>query len=386
MSPIQSYLHHLNRRRFFRGAGLSIGSLALSSMMADREAAADDVTAVHPPLSGLPHFAPRAKRLIYLHMNGAPSQLDLFDHKPGLKEHYDKELPDSVRGGQRITTMTSGQARFPVAPSIFSFKPCGESGILMSDLVPHMHEIADDITMIKSVHTQAINHDPACTFVMTGSEVPGKPSLGSWLSYGLGSESNDLPAFVVFTPTFPKASQAQALFTRMWSSGFLPSSFDGVALRGAGDPVLYIKNPPGVTGKDRRLMLDTLNQLNQQTFDRFGDPETQSRISQYEMAFRMQSSVPELTDLRGESKETLEMYGPNVNTDGHLRVQRHPGPTTGRTRRALCPDTAPRMGPTQQPAKIDQGSMRRRRPTDRRTGEGSQTARAIGRHAGCLWR
>jgi hypothetical protein len=316
MNRLDELFRNLTRRQFFHGAGLGIGSLALSSLLADETNGSDSRIQVHPPLPELPHFAPRAKRLIYLHMNGAPSQLDLFDYKPGLKEHFDKELPDSVRNGQRITTMTSGQARFPVAPSIFKFTPCGQSGIMMSDLIPHMHSIADDITMIKSVHTEAINHDPACTFVMTGSEVPGKPSLGSWLSYGLGSESNDLPAFVVFTPTFPQASQAQALFTRMWSSGFLPSSFDGVALRGAGDPVLYIQNPPGVTGDDRRQMLDALNRLNQQTFERLGDPETQSRISQYEMAFRMQTSVPELTDLSSESKETLEMYGPNVETKG----------------------------------------------------------------------
>ena len=269
-----------------------------------------------PPLSGFPHFAPKAKRLIYLHMNGAPSQLDLFDHKPQLQEYFDKDLPDSIRNNQRITGMTSGQARFPVAPSKFAFKACCKSGIMMSELVPHMHEIADDIAMIKTVHTDAINHDPACTFVMTGSEVPGKPSLGSWLSYGLGSESNDLPSFVVFTPSFPKASQAQALFTRMWSSGFLASKFDGVALRGQGDPVLYVKNPPGVTSGDRRTMLDALSRLNQKNFERFGDPETQTRISQYEMAFRMQSSVPELTDLTGESKATLDMYGPEVEKPG----------------------------------------------------------------------
>lgn len=271
---------------------------------------------VMPPLSGFPHFAPKAKRLIYLHMNGAPSQLDLFDHKPQLQDYFDKDLPDSIRNNQRITGMTSGQARFPVAPSKFAFKACGKSGIMMSELVPHMHEIADDIAMIKTVHTDAINHDPACTFVMTGSEVPGKPSLGSWLSYGLGSESNDLPSFVVFTPTFPKASQAQALFTRMWSSGFLASKFDGVALRGQGDPVLYVKNPPGVTSGDRRTMLDALGRLNQKNFERYGDPETQTRISQYEMAFRMQSSVPELTDLTGESRATLDMYGPEVEKPG----------------------------------------------------------------------
>ncbi len=315
MHPALQYQQLANRRQFFRGAGLKLGTLAIAGMI-DSDASAADPQQVHQPLPGLPHFVPRAKRLIYLHANGAPSQLDLFDHKPGLQEHFDKELPDSVRNNQRITTMTSGQARFPVAPSKFKFKPCGKSGILMSELVPHMQGIADDIAMIKTVHTEAINHDPACTFVMTGSEVPGKPSLGSWLSYGLGSESNDLPAFVVFTPTFPAGSQAQALFTRMWSSGFLPTSFDGVALRGTGDPVLYIQNPPGVSSTDRRTMLDALNQLNQQNYQRFGDPETQTRIAQYEMAFRMQTSVPELTDLSSETKETLEMYGPNVEKKG----------------------------------------------------------------------
>ena len=319
MHPFLEYQQSLTRRQFFHGAGLNAGALALAGLTGTQRTAAgprSNPAQVHPPLPGFPHFPPKATRLIYLHMNGAPSQLDLFDDKPGLQEHFDKELPDSVRNNQRITTMTSGQARFPVAPSMFEFKQCGESGTLMSELVPHMHEIADDVAMIKTVHTDAINHDPACTFVMTGSEVPGKPSLGSWLSYGLGSESNDLPAFVVFTPTFPKESQAQALFTRMWSSGFLPSKFDGVSLRGTGDPVLYVQNPPGVTRDDRRAMLDSLGQLNERNFDRFGDPETLTRIAQYEMAFRMQASVPELTDLSGESKETLEMYGPNVETPG----------------------------------------------------------------------
>ena len=279
-------------------------------------AGSDGSKLMHPPLPGFPHFASKAKRLIYLHMNGAPSQLDLFDYKPGLKDYFDKELPDSVRNGQRITTMTSGQKRFPVAPSMFKFRQYGSGGIWMSELVPHMHDIADEITMIKSVNTEAINHDPACTFVMTGSEVSGKPSLGSWLSYGLGCESNDLPAFVVFTPRFPSSGNAQALFTRMWSSGFLPGKYDGVALRGTGDPVLYVKNPPGVAPGDRRRMLDALNQLNQENYERLGDPETLTRIAQYEMAFRMQSSVPELTDLSSESKATLEMYGPDVQKMG----------------------------------------------------------------------
>lgn len=317
MNPALEFHNHMTRRRFFEGAGLKVGGLALSSLLGDRlKATAATSGMIQAPLPGIPHFAPKAKRLIYLHMNGAPSQLDLFDYKPQLQQHFDKDLPDSVRNNQRITGMTSGQARFPVAPSKFAFQACGESGIMMSELVPHMHSIADDIAMIKTVHTDAINHDPACTFVMTGSEVPGKPSLGSWISYGLGSESNDLPAFVVFTPTFPKESQAQALFTRMWSSGFLPSRYDGVALRGQGDPVLFVKNPPGVTSNDRRTMLDALNRLNQKNYKRFGDPETQTRISQYEMAFRMQSSVPELTDLTSESRATLDLYGPEVEKPG----------------------------------------------------------------------
>ncbi len=313
--PEAEFVRDLNRRRFFNSVGLSMGSLALSSLLQTESCGATS-PAAFPALPGMPHFAPRAKRLIYLHMNGAPSQIDLFDHKPKLDKYFNEELPDSIRNGQRITTMTSGQSRFPVAPSKFSFGPRGKSGILMSELVPHMHEIADDITMIRSVNTDAINHDPACTFVMTGSEVPGKPSLGSWLTYGLGSESNDLPAFVVFTPTFPKDSNAQALFTRMWSSGFLSSSYNGVALRGVGDPVLYLKNPPGVSGSDRRTMLDALNRLNQQNYARYGDAEIQTRIAQYEMAFRMQTSVPELTDLGSESQATLEMYGPNVQKKG----------------------------------------------------------------------
>ena len=317
MSP--DFEHHLlqTRRQFFGQAGLRAGSIALATMMGRETAVAAPAPGmVHPPLPGMPHFAPRAKRLIYLHMNGAPSQIDLWDHKPGLQAYFDKDLPESVRNGQRITTMTSGQARLPVAPSMFKFQQHGRSGMWASELLRHTSKIVDDIALIRSVHTSAINHDPACTFVMTGSEVPGKASIGSWLAYGLGSESNDLPAFVVFTPTFPAASQAQALFTRMWSSGFLPSRFTGVALRGQGDPVLYVKNPPGVDTGDRRTMLNALNRLNEINHARIGDPEIQTRISNYEMAFRMQASVPELTDISGESKATLEMYGPDVHRAG----------------------------------------------------------------------
>ena len=315
MNPAHEFHILQNRRQFFQGAGLKAGGIALASMLG-RQASGDVSKPVnmYPALSGFPHFAPKAKRLVYLHMNGAPSQIDLFDHKPRLHDYFDQELPDSIRNGQRITTMTSGQKRFPVAPSKFKFDRCGQSGIEMSELVPHMKTIADEIAMLRSVHTEAINHDPACTFVMTGSEVPGKPSIGSWLSYGLGSDCQNLPSFVVFTPTVKNPSQA--LFTRMWSSGFLPSKYDGVKLRGSGDPVLYVKNPPGVSPGDRRTMLDALSKLNRKTYDRFGDPETQSRIAQYEMAFRMQASVPDLTDLSNESKKTLEMYGPNATKPG----------------------------------------------------------------------
>jgi hypothetical protein len=249
-------------------------------------------------------------------MNGAPSQLDLWDHKPKLQEYFDKDLPDSVRNGQRITTMTSGQARFPVAPTMFKFNQAGQSGRWISELLPHTAQVVDELAVLKSVQTNAINHDPACTFVMTGSEVPGKASLGSWLAYGLGSENNELPAFVVLTPNWSSKADAQALFTRMWSSGYLPTRYTGVALRSIGDPVLYIDNPPGVSREDRRVVLDALNRLNAQTHERWGDPETLTRIAQYEMAFRMQSSVPDLVDFSSESKATTELYGDEVKKPG----------------------------------------------------------------------
>ncbi len=315
MNPLLSHDLLQTRRQFFGHSGLRLGGLALT-WLAARTGLAADVARVHPPMPGFPHFAPKAKRLIYLHMNGGPSQMDLFDYKPGLAAQFDKDLPDSIRKGQRITTMTSGQARLPVAPSMFKFAQHGKSGMWVSELLPHIAGVVDDIAMIKTVHTDAINHDPACTFVMTGSEVPGKASLGSWLAYGLGSESNDLPAFVVLTPKWSSKASAQALFTRMWSSGFLETKHTGVALRSVGDPVLYLKDPAGVDRDDRRTMLDALGKLNAASFQRFGDPEIQTRIAQYEMAFRMQRSVPELTDLSSESKATLDLYGPEVSKPG----------------------------------------------------------------------
>ena len=317
MDPLFAHDLLQTRRQFFGRSGLRLGGLALAGLLGRAHGASTAHSPmVHPALAGFPHFAPKAKRLIYLHMNGGPSQLDLFDYKPQLADKFDADLPDSIRKGQRITTMTSGQARLPVAPSMFKFAQHGKSGMWVSELLPKTAEIVDEIALIKTVHTDAINHDPACTFVMTGSEVPGKASLGSWLSYGLGSESNDLPAFVVLTPNWSSKGNAQALFTRMWSSGFLSTNHTGVALRSVGDPVLYIQNPAGVETADRRTMLDALNQLNAANFQRFGDPEIQTRISQYEMAFRMQRSVPELTDLAGEDAATIEMYGPEVKKPG----------------------------------------------------------------------
>ncbi|MDP1798085.1 MAG: DUF1501 domain-containing protein, partial [Planctomycetaceae bacterium] len=316
MSPFHEYAQNLTRRQFFGQTGLRLGGLAMASMLAGKGSAADASQRMMPSLADLPHFAPKAKSIIYLHMNGGPSQIDLWDYKPVLADHFDKELPDTVRMGQRITTMTSGQSRLPVAPSKFKFAQHGQCGRWVSELLPHTAKFVDDIAVVKSVHTNAINHDPACTFVMTGSEVPGKPSLGSWLAYGLGNESNDLPAFVVLTPLWSSGAAAQALFTRMWSSGFLPSSYNGVALRSVGDPVLYVQNPPGVEPRDRRVMLDALAKLNQRQFDHLGDPEIQTRIAQYEMAFRMQSSVPDLTDLKTETAATLDSYGPEVLKPG----------------------------------------------------------------------
>ncbi len=317
MNPLFENQLLQTRRQFFGNTGLRLGGIALASLLGSppgRAVAAGGQ--MLPGLAGFPHFAPKARSLIYLHMNGGPSQIDTFDYKPGLNEYFDKELPDSIRNGQRITTMTSGQSRFPVAPSKFKFAQHGNSGTWVSELLPHTAKFVDDIAVIRTVRTNAINHDPACTFVMTGSEVPGKPSLGSWLSYGLGSESNELPAFVVLTPLWSSGSAAQALFTRMWSSGFLPSSYNGVALRSNGDPVLYVQNPPGVEAGDRRVMLDALAKLNERKFRELGDPEIETRIAQYEMAFRMQSSVPDLVDLSGETQETLDMYGPEVKKPG----------------------------------------------------------------------
>ena len=320
MDPRLERAQMLSRRHFFKSTGLAVGKIALAGLMFPELLRAGNVPKsngpAHPSLPGLPHFAPKAKRLIYLFMNGGPSQMDLLDYKPGLGKIFDSDLPESIRMGQRLTTMTSGQARFPIAPSIYQFKQYGKSGIWFSELLSHTAEVADELAIIKSVHTEAINHDPAVTYIQTGNQIPGRPSLGSWLSYGLGSECDNLPAFVVMTPSWSAKRDAQALYQRLWGAGFLPTKHAGVSLRAKGDPVLYVNNPPGVDARTRRDMLDALAQLNQAEHRRLGDPEIQTRIAQYEMAFRMQSSIPDLTDISGESKATLDLYGPEVTIPG----------------------------------------------------------------------
>ena len=307
----------LTRRHFFGQASTGIGVAALASMLqADGYGGTRPAAERTGGILAEPHFAPKAKRVIYLFMSGAPSQIDLFDHKPKLNDMFDKDLPDSVVNGQRFTTMTSGQARFPIAPSMFRFSKHGQSGAEMSELLPHMASVADDLAIIKSVNTEAINHDPAITYIQTGSQIPGRPSLGAWLSYGLGSSNSDLPAFVVLHSTWSAKRDAQALYERLWGTGFLPSKHAGVSLRSNGDPVLYLSNPPGVGSDLRRRMLNGLKTLNEKQFDVVGDPEIETRIAQYEMAYRMQTSVPELTDLSNEPESILKMYGPDVHKPG----------------------------------------------------------------------
>jgi uncharacterized protein (DUF1501 family) len=265
---------------------------------------------------GQPHFAPKARRIISLFMHGGPSQLDLFDHKPQLQQRHNEELPASVRGNQRLTGMTSGQKSLPVASSIFAFARHGNSGAWVSELLPHTACIVDELCLVRSMHTEAINHDPAVTLMQTGHQQAGRPSFGSWLSYGLGQENANLPAFVVMISRGSAARPADPLYARLWGSGFLPSNHQGVALRAGADPVLYLSNPPGIDAATRRDQLDLLAELNGGALAREHDPEIATRIAQYEMAFRMQRSVPELTDLSSESEATFAAYGPQAAQPG----------------------------------------------------------------------
>jgi hypothetical protein len=307
----QNAQQHVTRRTFLQRAAGGIGLAALGSLLGQRAEAA-----ATPGLPEFPNFAPKAKRIIYLFQSGAPSQMDLFDPKPQMEARRGEDLPASIRKGQRLTTMTSNQSKFPVAPSIFQFAQHGESGAWFSELMPHMAGLADEWAIIRSLHTEAINHDPAITFMQTGSQLAGRPSIGSWMAYGLGSSNADLPAYVVLTSFGSGRKDDQPLYDRLWSAGFLPAKHQGVKFRNAGDPVLYLSNPPGMDRAMRRETLDELATLNQRRHDALGDPEIQTRIAQYEMAFRMQASVPDLTDLSKEPQSVLDSYGPDIKRPG----------------------------------------------------------------------
>ena len=315
----------LTRRQFFGLAGklghLGLGAAALASLVepklfAATQASEEQRNPKTGGLAGLPHFAPKAKRVIFLHQSGGPSQLELFDHKPALARFHGSELPDSIRQGQRITGMTSGQSSLPVTNSLFKFNRHGQSGAWVSELMPYTAKIVDDLTLVRSMHTDAINHDPAITFIQTGSQQPGRPSLGSWVSYGIGSDNQKLPAFVVLLSQAQALNADQPLFSRLWSSGFIPSRFQGVRFRAGSEPILHLANPPGLNQATRRDMLDAVAKLNGLQAKAYGDPEIDTRIAQYEMAYRMQTSVPELMDLSKEPDSVFELYGPDSRRPG----------------------------------------------------------------------
>ncbi len=310
MNPLLAHQRHLTRRQFFGRSAGGIGAAVLANLLRQ------DGLAATPDAAPLANFAPKAKRVIILWQGGAPSQVDLFDHKPGLEKHRLEELPESIRGNIRLSTMTANQKGFPVLPAIRPFRQYGRSGRWLSELIPHTGAIADDICLIRSMHTEAVNHAPGVTFFLTGSQIPGRPSLGAWTTYGLGSLTSELPAFVVMTSSDEEKTCGQLFFDHYWGSGFVPSKFQGVRFRGEGDPVLYLTNPAGMSRPLRRALLDDLAELNQQHLSEFGDPEIDTRITQYEMAYRMQASVPELTDISREPASVLEMYGPDVHRNG----------------------------------------------------------------------
>src|SRR5688572_18216647 len=308
---IQEYVRYETRRQFFRKFGSFMGTAALASLWPRlANAASSEGKAVGP------HFAPKAKRVIYLHMVGGPPQMDLYDYKPKMGEFYDKDLPDSVRMGQRLTTMTSGQARFPIAPSMYKFARHGQCGMWLSQLLPWKAKMADDLCFMRSMHTEAINHEPAITYMQTGNQVTGRPCLGAWASYGLGSLNQNLPTFVVLVAQPSNTEQVQAISARLWQSGYLPGEHAGVSFRSGGDPILYINNPPGVDQQVRRTTLDGLKELNQLNYQTVGDDQTHTRIQQYELAFRMQSSVPELTNVKSEPESTYKLYGEEAKKPG----------------------------------------------------------------------
>jgi len=310
MNPLIAFNQQMRRRAFLNHSASALGTAAIAGLLAK------DAKAQTNALNHLTHFAPKAKRVVYLFQSGGPSHLELLDYKPKLKKFHGTELPDSIRQGQRLTGMTSGQKSFPIIAPKFEFNQAGKSGTWISSLLPHTAKVIDEICLIRSMHTEAINHDPAITFIQTGSQQPGRPSLGAWLSYGLGSEAEDLPAFIVLISHGSGKDANQGLLERLWGSGFLPSNHQGVKLRSSGDPVLYLSDPPGIDRNLRRTMLDGIAKLNATQFKETGDPEIATRIAQYEMAFRMQTSVPKLTDLSTESNKTFQLYGEDSKRAG----------------------------------------------------------------------
>jgi hypothetical protein len=317
MNPIQSHALAMTRRRFLGTSALTLGLPALHSLLARSGfAASAGAAAPRTGLAGLPHFPAKAKRIIYLMQTGGPSHVDLFDDKPELKKRQGQDIPDSVLGGLRLTTMTANQKSKPCLPAAFGGSPRGKSGMWVSDLLPHTAGIVDDLCFVRSMHGDQINHAPAVTQCLTGHNLPGRPSLGAWLTYGLGTESENLPGFVVLTSRDQEASCGQFFYDFYWGSGFIPSRHQGVPFRGAGDPVLYLSNPDGMDRDARRVLLDGLSELNHFAHERYADPEIATRTAQYEMAFQMQMSVPELADLSGEPQSVLDLYGPDVTRKG----------------------------------------------------------------------
>ena len=315
MNPYQEWVKTETRRQFFsRGANV-VGAAALASLIGPKFFASS-ANAADAVAKNLTHFAPKAKHVIYLHMVGGPPQMDLYDYKPQMKEYFDKDLPDTVRMGQRLTGMTANQARFPIAPSKYKFAQHGNSRMWVSELLPHTAKMVDDMCFIRSMHTEAINHEPAITYMQTGNQITGRPCLGAWASYGLGSLNENLPTFVVLVARPSNTEQIQAISARLWSSGYLPSEHAGVSFRSAGDPILYINNPAGVPPDVRRKTLDGLKSLNEMNYKLVGDPETHTRIQQYELAFRMQASVPELTNTAAEPASTYALYGDAAKEPG----------------------------------------------------------------------
>jgi hypothetical protein len=305
MTHLHDHALNLTRRRFLGTTALTLGEPAFQSLMA-----------AETGLPSLPHFAPKAKRVIYMMQTGGPSHVDLFDDKPELRKRRNQDIPDSVLGGLRLTTMTANQKSKPCLPAAWGGRERGQSGMWVSDLLPHTASIVDECCFIRSMHGEQINHAPAVTHLLTGHNLPGRPSIGAWLTYGLGSSSDNLPSFVVMTSRDQEASCGQFFYDYYWGAGFLPGKYQGVPFRGAGDPVLYLSNPAGMDRSVRRLMLDSLAEMNQRTHERLGDPEVNTRTAQYEMAFKMQTSVPELADISDEPQSVLDLYGPDVKRKG----------------------------------------------------------------------